>query len=350
MPSRSQAREQIQVLLVDCTKMECQLLADAIRQDKKINVVAAVTTAVEASQVVTHVSSDIVLLSERLDGNPTGGYELARQLRIIKPELRVVMLLDSINGTSVVESFRGHASGVFSRDGSVESLRKCVYAVFGGQTWASTEALRFVLEALSGSSMPTIDPDKMAFLTRRERDVVGLATDGVKNREIAQRLGLSEHTVKNYLFSIFGKLGVSSRLELTLALKQEWIQKANAAVKPPSIDRRDEILDLLRALAERGLGSAQFLLAQMYSEGRGVSHDPTQAYRLFLLAEKSAEIIEMSRSARKKLAGEMSPMQIAEAERRAATWLEEKRKQTVRPFPAQSDQTFAAARGRPGTG
>ena len=132
MPSRSQARERIRVLLVDCTKMECQLLADAIRQDKKIHLVAAVTTATEAFQVVTQVSSDIVLLSERLDGRPTGGYELARQLQIIKPELRVVMLLDSINGTSVVESFRSHASGVFSRDGSVESLRKCVYAVFDG--------------------------------------------------------------------------------------------------------------------------------------------------------------------------------------------------------------------------
>ena len=350
MPPPSHTRQQIQVLLVDGTKIECQLLGDALSQDKKINVVAAVTTAVEACQVLTQVSCDIVLLSERLDGNPTGGYELARQLQIIKPELHVVMLVDSINGTSVVESFRDHASGVFSRDGSVESLRKCVYAVFSGQTWASTEALRFVLGALSSSSMPSIDPDKMALLTRRERDVVGLAADGVKNREIAQRLGLSEHTVKNYLFSIFGKLGVSSRLELTLALKREWIDKANAVGKHPSVDRRDELLDWLRALAEWGLGSAQLLLAQMYSEGRGVSHDPTQAYRLFLLAEKSAQIIEISRSTRKKLADQMSPEQIAEAERQATIWLEEKRKQTMRPFPAQSDQTFAAARRRPGMG
>jgi len=352
MSSLPHAREQIRVLLVDCTKMACQLLADAIGQDHKITVVAAVTTPVEASQVVSDVSPDIVLLSERLDGNATGGFELARQLRMIKPELLVVMLLDSLNGTSVVESFRCHASGVFSRDGSVESLRRCICSVIGGQVWASTEALRFVLAALSGTSMPTVDPDKVALLTRRERDVVALAADGVKNREIARRLGLSEHTVKNYLFSIFGKLGVSSRLELALALKQEWIQRGNVeAIKHSSIAPRDEILDWLRALAERGVGSAQLLLAQMYCEGRGVSHDRTQAYRLFLLAEKSARITEISRSARKKLAGEMSPMQIAEAERQAATWLEEKRKQTTKPFPAaKSDQAFDAARGRPATG
>lgn len=84
MSSLPHAREQIRVLLVDCTKMACQLLADAIGQDHKITVVAAVTTPVEASQVVSDVSPDIVLLSERLDGNATGGFELARQLRMTR--------------------------------------------------------------------------------------------------------------------------------------------------------------------------------------------------------------------------------------------------------------------------
>jgi DNA-binding NarL/FixJ family response regulator len=315
--------------------MACQLLADAIGQDPKIKVVAAVTSPAEASQVVSDMSPDIVLLGADLDGRPTGGFELARQLRVIKPELLVVMLLDRLHGASVVEAFRAHASGVFVRDGSVESLRKCIYSVFGGQVWASNDALRFVLGALADTSMPTVDPDRMALLTRREREVVGLAADGVKNREIARKLGLSEHTVKNYLFSIFGKLGVASRLELTLGVKREWIQRANVvSMKHPSVARRDESVDWLRALAEQGLASAQLLLAQMYCEGREVSHDRTQAYRLFLLAEKSAQVIEISRSARNELASEMSPMEIAEAERQAATWLEENRKQFTKPFPA----------------
>lgn len=346
MSSYPRDDKQIRVLVADSTKMACQLLADAIGQDSKIKVVAAVTTPVEASRVVNDMSPDIVLLGAGLDGQPTGGFELARQLRMIKPELFVVMLLDRLNGASVVEAFRAHASGVFIRDGSVESLRKCIYSVFGGQVWASTEALRFVLGALAGTSMPTVEPESMALLTRREREVVGLAADGVKNREIAQRLGLSEHTVKNYLFSIFGKLGVSSRLELTLAVRREWIQRANVVpMKHHSVARRDEILDWLRSLAEQGLASAQLLLAQMYCEGRGVSHDRTQAYRLFLLAEKSAQVIEISRRARKKLAGEMSPMEIAEAERQAATWVEENRKQFTKPFPpAKTYRVFTAAK------
>jgi DNA-binding NarL/FixJ family response regulator len=327
-------RRPIRILLADCTKMACQLLADAINQDPKIKVVAAVTSAAEAAQVVSDMSPDIVLLGANLDGRSTGGFDLARRLRMIKSELFVVMLLDHLDGVSVVEAFRAHASGVFIRDGSIQSLRKCIHSVFGGQVWASTEVLRFALEALAGTSMPTLDPDSMASLTRREREVVGLAVDGATNREIAGKLCLSEHTVKNYLFSIFGKLGVSSRIELTLAVKREWIQKANVvSTRHLSIARRDEHLDWLRALAEQGLASAQLLLAQVCSEGRGLSQDRAQTYRLSLSAERPSQLLEISRRRRKKLAGEMRPMEIAEAERRAASGIEETRKQFEKPFP-----------------
>ena len=185
--------------------------------------------------------------------------------------------------------------------------------------------------------MPMVDPDRMALLTRREREVVGLAAEGVKNREIASKLCLSEHTVKNYLFSAFEKLGVSGRVELILAVKRAWIQRANVvSMRDAAVARRDDNLDWLRALSERGLAAAQLLLAQLFSEGHGVSQDRTQAYRLFLLAEKSAHVIEISRNARKKLAGEMTPREVAEAERQEATWVKENREQVTKPFPPES--------------
>jgi TPR repeat protein len=97
--------------------------------------------------------------------------------------------------------------------------------------------------------------------------------------------------------------------------------------------RRDESFDWLRILAENGLASAQLLFGQMYVEGRGAPRDRTQAYKLFLLAEKSAQILEISRNARNKLEREMTAMEIAEARQQATTWLEENREQIARRFP-----------------
>jgi len=314
--------------------MGCQLLADAIGQDPKIHVVAAVTHAAEASQVVRAMSPDIVLIGEDIEAQPTGGFELARQLRMIKPDLSVVMLLDRLDGSSVVDAFRAHSGGVFIRDGSVESLRKCIHTVFSGQVWASTEVLRFVLKALAGTSMAAVDPHTMSMLTKREKEVVALAVEGVRNREIARKLSLSEHTVKNYLFSIFGKLGVSSRLQLTLAVKREWFPGPNiGSLKHSGAARRDESFDWLRILAENGLASAQLLFGQMYVEGRGVARDRTQAYKLFLLAEKSAQILEISRNARYELERDMTATEIAEAQCQATSWLEENREQIARRLP-----------------
>jgi two-component system, NarL family, nitrate/nitrite response regulator NarL len=327
-------REQIRVLLVDCTKMACELLADAIAHEPSITVVGAVTTAAEAYQVLKHESPDIVLLSERLNGELTGGFQLARQLRGARRQLLFIMLLDSLNSGSVVEAFRAGASGVFTRDGSLESLRKCIATVVRGEVWASSEALRFLIAALSSASMPSVDPNRMALLTKRECEVVSLAADSVKNREIALRLGISGHTVKNYLFSIFRKLGVGSRVELTLALRQDRIGKKDfTPIQHHGTHAGAKIFQSLGASADKGVASTQRLLAQMYRDGLGVPCDQTEAYRLLLLAVNSAQIAEVSRSARKKLAGEMSAMRIAEDESLAAIWLEESKKET-KPFAA----------------
>ena len=107
--------------------------------------------------------------------------------------------------------------------------------------------------------------------------------------------------------------------ELFNKQKREWTQKTNVvSTRHLSVARRDEHLDWLRALAEQGLASAQLLLAQMHSAGRGLSLDRAQTYRLSLSAERPSQLLEISRRRRKKLAGEMRPMEIAEAERRAA--------------------------------
>ena len=97
----------------------------------------------------------------------------------------------------------------------MEELRKCIHCVQQGQIWANTREMSFAVEALA--SAPTIRAVNAAgldLLSKRELEVVHSLVQGLSNREIARQLQLSQHTVKNHLFRIFDKLGVSSRIEL----------------------------------------------------------------------------------------------------------------------------------------
>ena len=122
----------------------------------------------------------------------------------------------------VVSVFRSGAWGIFYRIHSLKELSKCIQVVHRGQIWAGNEDIEHMLTALIDTKpLQFNNADGMPLLTRREEDVVRLAADGLKNREIAQKLKVKEHSVRNCLYRIFEKLGVSIRVELILyALSQ----------------------------------------------------------------------------------------------------------------------------------
>jgi DNA-binding NarL/FixJ family response regulator len=196
--------------------MNSQLLANALVRDKKFLLLESESTAAGVLAAAgTHMPA-VVLLSQRLEDNASLGFQVARQLLAAHPEIRIVMLLDAAERTSVVEAFRAGARGVFCRTESLKSLSKCIRCVHDGQVWANSNELRFLLDALSQALSTRIVGAAGVPLSKRERDVVQCVSEGLSNREIAHRLSLTEHTVKNYLFRIFDKLGVSSRVEVVL--------------------------------------------------------------------------------------------------------------------------------------
>src|SRR5208337_3999379 len=134
------------------------------------------------------------------------------------PGVKTVILLNEPERNLVVDAFRAGARGVFfMTSSSFKSLCRCVEQVYAGQIWASSAELSEVMEAFELlAPMRVVDADGMRLLTKREEEVVSLLAEGMQNREIAKELELSEHTIKNYLFHIFDKLGVSSRVELIL--------------------------------------------------------------------------------------------------------------------------------------
>jgi two-component system nitrate/nitrite response regulator NarL len=215
--SLPETSEVIRILAADSTRMNSQLLAAALERDKRFVIIepAADTRAVVAT--VLKEKPAVAVISAELDDEPRKGFSVARELHAAVPETRVVMLLDASDRSQIVEAFRAGARGVFSRSESLKSLAKCIHCVAQGQVWANSRELRFVLEAL-GEALPlhVVDARGATLLSRREQEVVRCVAEGLSNREIAQRLGLTEHTVKNYLFRIFDKLGVSKRVEVVL--------------------------------------------------------------------------------------------------------------------------------------
>src|SRR5579863_2559199 len=209
--------EVIRVLAVDATRMNSQLLAAALERDKRFQVLDAGGDARGILCAVAKERPAVAVISAELNEDKRKGFEVVRELQSLHSETRVVMLLDTSDRGEVVEAFRAGARGVFCRSESLKSLAKCIQCVSQGQIWASSRELRYLLEAL-GEALPlrVIDARGAALLSKREQEVVRCVAEGLSNREIAQRLGLTEHTVKNYLFRIFDKLGVSKRVEVVL--------------------------------------------------------------------------------------------------------------------------------------
>ncbi|HTU42116.1 MAG TPA: response regulator transcription factor [Candidatus Aquilonibacter sp.] len=211
-----QSAERIRVLAADSTRMSSQLLAQALAQNTQFHVTGIEPKPASILAAVADEKPNVVLMSSVLEESSTG-FDLIRQVCSTRPETRVVMLMDTSKRSAVVEAFRSGAHGVFSRTESPKLLAKCICSVHQGQVWANSAELRFLLEALCESEpAATLDAGTQAILSKREQDVVRCVAEGLSNREIASRLGLTEHTVKNYLFRIFDKLGVSSRVEVVL--------------------------------------------------------------------------------------------------------------------------------------
>jgi DNA-binding NarL/FixJ family response regulator len=207
----------ISLLVAEHSRMGCQLMETALRGYRNISVAASVVESGELLEAYENVRPDVCVISSTLRDGHASGFRVARELHANVRQAQMILLLDSSERSLVVEAFRCGARGVFSRDDSFELLARCVQRVHEGQVWANSQQLQFAMEALAETASSAIVDAKGAhLLTRRELSVVSLVAEGRSNRDISQELRLSEHTVRNYLFRIFNKLGVSTRLELAV--------------------------------------------------------------------------------------------------------------------------------------
>jgi len=208
-------------LVADAVAMSCQLLVDALQLSQRYDAVAA-TTPEDVVLALDRARFDVVLISPSFSPSALEGLRFMGEVRELHRELSIVALLDTMERNLVVEAFRCGAHGVFFRSDSFQALCKCILCVHAGQVWATSAELGFVLEALVDPlASQTRGLPSLRQLSKREEEIALMVAEGFSNRQISERLDLSEHTIKNYLFRVFEKLGVSTRVELTLyALKR----------------------------------------------------------------------------------------------------------------------------------
>lgn len=202
------------VFVADSSSIVSRLLAEALAKDPGLIVHGFSSDPHEILRLVPTLPVDVLLLSARMQEEPTGGFSLFEQIRKEQPSLKGVLLLDSSRPDLVVLAFRVGALGVFSRDTELPLLMKCIRAVHRGEIWLNNKELSFVISALNSATPSDFDSKRLASLSAREREVVTWLIEGLTNREIAEKLSISQHTVKNYIFKIYEKLGVSNRVEL----------------------------------------------------------------------------------------------------------------------------------------
>jgi DNA-binding NarL/FixJ family response regulator len=195
--------------------MYAEMIAEGLQRDGNLLVVASVTSSCAFLELAAHHTVDVVIINCTQLENSMDGISTLREFHNAQPHTPAIALLDSSRREDVLAAFRSGARGIFNKRESLENLCKCVRVVYDGQVWANRQQLHFVLEALaSAASIRAVNASGMNMLSKREHAVATYVAQGLTNREIAVKLGLSPHTIKNYLVRIFDKVGVSNRVEL----------------------------------------------------------------------------------------------------------------------------------------
>jgi len=236
-PTFGIASNSIALLVADSNQMRCQLLVGALRRRPEFRVTSCILDPEAILQVIASVPVQVAILNADSPGDSWPDLTVVRRLHVAHPEVAKIILFDSYDRDIVVNAFRSGAGGLFCfSQHPFRLLCKCIQSVHQGQVWANSEQMQYMVEALSQvTCLRMVNSSGIRLLTPREEQVVALVADGLSNREVARELSLSEHTVKKYLFRIFDKLGISSRVELVLyalsrggSRQAEWVAGASA--------------------------------------------------------------------------------------------------------------------------
>ena len=220
--------QKVNIVIVDDHAVVRAGLRLLIETDRRFSVCNDVGNCRDALDAAEATQPDLIMLDINLDGD--NSLLLIPKLLKAAPGARVLVLTGLNDAGIHAEALKAGAMGLVLKEKAAEVLLKAIEKVSQGEVWFDRTTMGSVLSEMSrGGGRTGEDPEavKIASLTDREREVVTLIGEGLKNKHIAERLFISETTVRHHLTSVFDKLGVTDRLELVI-----YAYRHNLA-KPP---------------------------------------------------------------------------------------------------------------------
>ena len=217
--------ETLRVMLVDDHEIVRQGLRALLEAEDDIEVVAEADNGVSAVSLASAHRPDVVVMDVRMPGG--SGVEACRSIRDERPDAQVIMLTSFSDDEALFNSIMAGAAGFVLKQIRGRDLVDAIRQVAAGRSLLDPQVTQRVLERLRKAKFDEKDP-KLARLSPQEERILDLVGEGLTNREIAERIHLSDKTVKNYVSTILQKLEVARRAEAA-----SYIAKAKAPKPHP---------------------------------------------------------------------------------------------------------------------
>ena len=207
-------RKPVSIMIVDDHVVIRSGLRMLIEHDQRMQVVAQAGNRAEAARTRRSERPDVIILDLVLGDDD--GLSFLPELCQASPESRVLVLTGVQNPDSHRRAIRRGAMGIVLKEHAADQLLKAIMKVYEGEVWIERSMMGSMIQEFNKPQI--IDPEvqKIETLTDREREVIALVGEGLKNKQVGERLFISETTVTHHLSSVFSKLEVSDRLELII--------------------------------------------------------------------------------------------------------------------------------------
>jgi two-component system, NarL family, nitrate/nitrite response regulator NarL len=206
-------QQTIRVLVADDHAIFRDGLRKLLNSDDNITIVGEAHNGTECIKQLSKLKPDVLLLDLRMPDKD--GLAVLKEVNFDNLPTRVVVLTAAEDDSDVVRAMRLGARGIVLKQSATDLLVQSIHRVHAGEIWLDDRMTAELMKAFSHSSESGLRSER-PLLTDREKEIVQHVAQGFRNKEIAEKLFISEQTVKNHLHNIFDKLGVSDRLELAL--------------------------------------------------------------------------------------------------------------------------------------